>query len=253
MAGTGHELDAQALDVVVRVAQGMDLQLAAIAGAGVDLADGQGLAEDGQQLALDALGLDGQRSLAPGGASVAMPPRAICLTIFHMVVWVRMGMGSQVVPRVAQVERLVDQGKVGNDVADHRVFEHRPVLPRRIVAVAAPHPRLAALPSSSSATSTSPRQPSTQPAPRAATGGSCSPVRTGPPAGRPRWRGSGARIRRPRRSGPRPGPRHRRRHGSPPSRPARHREARAGRSAGRALAAGPGRQAGESQPGRQLG
>ena len=73
--------------------------------------------------------------------------------------------GSQVVPRVAEVEGLVDQREVGNDVADHRVLEHRPVLPRRVVAVAAPDawPRPAA--SSSSATKTSPRQPSTQPAP----------------------------------------------------------------------------------------
>ena len=44
---------------------------------------------------------------------------------------------SRVVPAVRQVERLVDQRKVGNDVADHRMLEHRPVRPRRIVRMAA--------------------------------------------------------------------------------------------------------------------
>ena len=48
-----------------------------------------------------------------------------------------MALRSEVVPAVGQVERLVDQRKVGNDVADHRVLEHRPVLPRRIVRMAA--------------------------------------------------------------------------------------------------------------------
>src|SRR5690606_40967037 len=43
---------------------------------------------------------------------------------------------SEVVSRIAEVERLVDQREVGNDVADHRVLDHRPVLPRRVVAVA---------------------------------------------------------------------------------------------------------------------
>src|SRR3979409_1714817 len=41
---------------------------------------------------------------------------------------------------VRQVERLVDQREVGNDVADHGVLERRPVLPRRIVRMAAAYP-----------------------------------------------------------------------------------------------------------------
>src|SRR5262249_38739311 len=43
----------------------------------------------------------------------------------------------EIVPRVRQVERLVDQRKVRNDIADHRVLEYWPVLPRRIVRMAA--------------------------------------------------------------------------------------------------------------------
>ena len=38
---------------------------------------------------------------------------------------------------VRQIERFVDQRKVGNDIADDRVLEQRPVLPRRIMRVAA--------------------------------------------------------------------------------------------------------------------
>ena len=111
--------------------------------------------------------------------------------------------------RVAQVERLVDQRKVRNDVADHRVLEHRPVLPRRVVAVAAARWRRPA--SSSSATSTSPRQPSTQPAPSAARAGSAQF------AARAARRQAGAeradqaqRFERPRRSAPPRAPRRRR-------------------------------------------
>ena len=77
-----------------------------------------------------------------------------------------------------QIERFVDQRKIGNDVADDRVLEHRPVLPRRIVRVA----RGAGGPSApvSSAISTSPRQPSTQPTPAlpsaaSETASQCSP------------------------------------------------------------------------------
>src|SRR4029453_15975629 len=45
VARRGHEVDAEALAVVYGAGQPADLQLAAVAGAGVDLADGQGAAE----------------------------------------------------------------------------------------------------------------------------------------------------------------------------------------------------------------
>ena len=57
MARAGDELDAQPLDVVVRVVERVDFQLAAIAGAGIDLPDGQGLAQNAQQIQMDVLHL----------------------------------------------------------------------------------------------------------------------------------------------------------------------------------------------------
>src|SRR5664279_6090814 len=74
----------------------------------------------------------------PGAASLRMPVRPIWRQIFHIASRPRARAGAlQVVPRIAEVERLVDQREVGNDVADHRMLEHRPVLPGGIVAVAA--------------------------------------------------------------------------------------------------------------------
>jgi hypothetical protein len=49
VARAGDELDAQAFEVVVGIVQGVDFQLAAVAGTGIDLANGQRLAENGQQ------------------------------------------------------------------------------------------------------------------------------------------------------------------------------------------------------------
>src|SRR6185369_14784721 len=70
--------------------------------------------------------------------SLRMPVRPIWRRIFHIASRSRArDRGSQVVPRIAEVERLVDQREVGNDVADHRMLEHGPVLPGGIVAMAA--------------------------------------------------------------------------------------------------------------------
>ena len=46
---------------------------------------------------------------------------------------------SSVLSAVGQVEGFVDQGKIGNDIANNRVFEKWPVLPRRIVGMATPN------------------------------------------------------------------------------------------------------------------
>src|SRR5208282_2873384 len=71
-------------------------------------------------------------SAGDGAGSVLIPVFAI---------WRRMvSMASarlQVVAAVGKVERLVYKRKVGNDVADHRMLQHRPVLPRRVVRMAA--------------------------------------------------------------------------------------------------------------------
>jgi hypothetical protein len=39
MARRGHEPDAEALEVVIGIVQGVDLQFASVAGAGIDLAN----------------------------------------------------------------------------------------------------------------------------------------------------------------------------------------------------------------------
>ncbi len=55
MARAGDELDAETFNVVVRIAECVDLQLAAIARACVDLPDRQRLTENVEQLPVNAL------------------------------------------------------------------------------------------------------------------------------------------------------------------------------------------------------
>ncbi len=57
MPGTGDEPDARTLEVVVWIAECMDLQLAAVAGSRIHMADPQGTLEYGLQFALDLRGL----------------------------------------------------------------------------------------------------------------------------------------------------------------------------------------------------
>ena len=61
MARAGDELDAQPFEVVDGVVDGVDFQFAAIARTGVDLADGECLAQDVEDLALDAVRRRGVR------------------------------------------------------------------------------------------------------------------------------------------------------------------------------------------------
>jgi hypothetical protein len=81
VARAGDELDAVALEVGVGIVQRVDLQLAAVAGAGVDRADGQRAAEDAQDLVAHpahfARHLARGRSAAVSacGGSLTMPVR----------------------------------------------------------------------------------------------------------------------------------------------------------------------------------
>jgi hypothetical protein len=54
MARARHEPDAQALDVVIGIAERVDLELASVARAGVDVADGERATERAQDLLLQA-------------------------------------------------------------------------------------------------------------------------------------------------------------------------------------------------------
>ena len=42
-------------------------------------------------------------------------------------------------PCVTEVEGFIDERKIGNNIIDRRMFEHRPILPGRVVAMAAPN------------------------------------------------------------------------------------------------------------------
>ena len=53
MARAGHKPDAQTLQVVVGVAQGVDFQLATVARAGVHFTDGQCLTQNSQQFGVN--------------------------------------------------------------------------------------------------------------------------------------------------------------------------------------------------------
>ena len=66
VAGRGDEVQAEALEVVVRAGEPGDLQLAGVAGAGVDLTDGQRAAEE----------RDGSRRPAAGPGARPRRPRA---------------------------------------------------------------------------------------------------------------------------------------------------------------------------------
>ena len=83
----------------------------------------------------------------------------------------------KVMAAVGEIEGLIDEREIRHDVADDGVLEHRPVLPGRVVRVAA-----ADVPAgpASSATHTGPRQPSIRPAPIAPSSGARTGVRCDP-------------------------------------------------------------------------
>jgi len=56
VAWAGDELDARAFEIVVGVVEGVDLQLTAVAGAGVAVADGERAAEDGPETLVEGVG-----------------------------------------------------------------------------------------------------------------------------------------------------------------------------------------------------
>ena len=79
MAGRGDEAQAEAFQIVEGIVEGVDLELAAVAGAGVDLADRQRAAEPTARGAVDALRELGEarivgrgRRLGEGGLEQAL-------------------------------------------------------------------------------------------------------------------------------------------------------------------------------------
>jgi DNA-binding IclR family transcriptional regulator len=66
MARAGNESNAEALDVVVGVIEGVDFEFASVAGTGIDFANAQSLAENCEDFALNLLAVDAQGIVARG-------------------------------------------------------------------------------------------------------------------------------------------------------------------------------------------
>ena len=84
MARARHEADAQPLEVVVRAIAGVDLELAAVARAGIDMADGKSAPEMLEHRLAQALLDLAQRWIARGAGSVTILVRAICFRMVYM-------------------------------------------------------------------------------------------------------------------------------------------------------------------------
>ena len=69
MARRGDEAQAEALEIVEGIVERMDFQLAAVAGAGIDLADREAAAEPAPRGAIDAAGELGQRRIVRARAA----------------------------------------------------------------------------------------------------------------------------------------------------------------------------------------
>ena len=76
MAGRGHEAQAEALEIVEGVVERVDLQLAGVARAGVDFADGEAAAEPCAGGAIDLAGKLGKRLIAGLGRGFGHRARA---------------------------------------------------------------------------------------------------------------------------------------------------------------------------------
>ena len=156
MARRGDEAQAEALQVVERVVECVDFQFAAVAGAGVDLADRQAAAEPalrravevGARVASGAGSVTGERRPWRGSSACRRalrgakrrgnPPFARNRGLLRRFAPRNDSLrASQVVPRVGTVERLVAQREVGDDVALDRRFQQRPLEPRCIAQMAA--------------------------------------------------------------------------------------------------------------------
>ena len=137
----------------------MDLELAAVARAGVDLAD--------RQAAAEPRGAPRARRCCASSASAASSARRRRLGQRPAAAGfrssLRMLVHLEVVARVGAVERLVAEREIGDDVALDRRLEQRPLEPRRVAQVAA----LDACRRRRSAPTTrmSPRKPSTSATP----------------------------------------------------------------------------------------
>ena len=86
MARRGDEAQAEALEIVEGVVERVDLELAAIAGAGIDLADGEAAAELRARHAAEICRKLGERGfVGAGGGSVRRPRARFLKTSLRML------------------------------------------------------------------------------------------------------------------------------------------------------------------------
>jgi hypothetical protein len=84
VAGAGDEADAEAFEVVIGVVEGVDFEFAAVARTGVDLANGQRLAENREQLVWMRWPSTASAALVSGAGSLRRPWRVICRRMRHI-------------------------------------------------------------------------------------------------------------------------------------------------------------------------
>ncbi len=133
VARGSDEAQAEALEIVEGVAERVDLQLAAVARAGIDLADREAAAETPPRGAVDLRGELRQHRLVPGrwrfrqrAARQAFEQGSAHGSLRRL----------EIVPGIGAVERFVAEREIGNDVALDGRFQQGPLEPGRIAQVA---------------------------------------------------------------------------------------------------------------------
>src|SRR6266480_363303 len=135
MPGACDKPNAEPFEIVDGIVYSLYLELAAVAGAGVDVTDAQRSAQHGPNPILQAV--------AKTQALIRLRRRLrndadrgnLTQCFQHKGKLVLRAL--QIMAAVGEIERLVDERKIRNDVADDGVLEHGPVLPRRVVRVTA--------------------------------------------------------------------------------------------------------------------
>ena len=128
--GARDEADAEPFEVVEGIVERVDLELAAVAGAGVDVTDAERTAEHGTnailQVVANAQALIRLRRLFGDDSDRC-----------NLAQRFQHSGELQIMAAVGEIEGLIDEREIRDDVADDGVLEHGPVLPRRIVRVTA--------------------------------------------------------------------------------------------------------------------
>ena len=129
MAGRGDEPEAEPLDVVEGVAEGMNLEFATVARAGVDVPDREAATKGVFGRLFHGRRQRGKlRILGSGRALRQRRTQALQRAVLRIL---------EVAPRIGAIERFVAEREVGDDVALDRRLQQRPLEPRGVAQMAA--------------------------------------------------------------------------------------------------------------------